>query len=274
MEPFLPWPGSKAKCAKEIYGMFPASFNTYFEPFLGSGAVFFAMNKWREFKEARLSDNNAKLINCWQAVKDRPDHVAKMLTHCLDRNSEEYYRQMRSEMGNPSVFLYVMRAAFSSMYRENLKGQFNVPWRKQDFQVNGKKISFNVDHLGVCSRYMHEKKAKLSVANWFDAVQDAREGDLVYLDPPYLPFTENGFVTYIAGGFAEGHHVFMRTQAELMAKRGVFVVMSNSDVPATRRLYGDPAKIINVVNAVKATATEKGTRAEGLWIWRPGKGNN
>lgn len=272
MDPFLPWPGSKAKCAREIISEFPETFNTYFEPFLGSGAVFFKMNSLtsqRTFLEARLSDINPRLINCWQAVKDRPEHVKKLLRHCLEKNSEEFYKRMRGDMGNPSVFLYVMRAAFSSMYRENLKGQFNVPWRKQDFEKNGKKISFDVEHLDVCSRYIHQRKATLSVASWLAAVQDAKAGDLVYLDPPYLPYTETGFVSYAAGGFSEGEHVFLRTQAANLANRGVFVAMSNSCVPATLRLYGEPAKTINVVNAVKATATEKGTRAEGLWLWRP-----
>lgn len=270
MEPFLPWPGSKAKCSRDIISEFPESFNTYFEPFLGSGAIYFALNRHRRtFEEARLSDNNAKLINCWQAVMERPEHVKTMLIHCLQRNSEDFYRQMRHQMSNPSVFLYVMRAAFSSMYRENLKGQFNVPWRKQDFETNGRVISFDVERITECSTYMHKKKTSLLVANWLQAIQDAKAGDLVYFDPPYLPFTENGFVDYVAGGFSEGEHVFLRTQSRLLSERGVFVAMSNSDVPATRRLYGEPAKLINVPNSVKANATTKGTRAEGLWIWRP-----
>jgi DNA adenine methylase len=272
VQPFLPWPGSKAKCSKAIIDEFPLEFGTYHEPFLGSGAIFFAMNNLtsaRSFETARLSDTNRNLINCWRAVMERPEHVKVMLGHCLRRNSEEFYGEMRSQMENPSVFLYVMRAAFSSMYRENLKGKFNVPWRKQDFATNGKVISFDMEHLDVCSRYMQSKNVIIHVADWMTAVQDVKAGDLVYFDPPYLPYNETGFVNYTAGGFNEGDHVFLRTQARLLAERGAFVALSNSDVPASRRLYGEPHKILNVTNSVKSTATTKGTRAEGLWIWTP-----
>jgi len=275
VEPFLPWPGSKAKCAHEIIAEFPDEFETYHEPFLGSGAIFFALNNTltskhhKTFERARLSDTNRNLINCWRAVMERPEHVKTMLLHCLARNTEDFYRHMRSQMENPSVFIYVMRAAFSSLYRENLKGEFNVPWRKQDFEKNGRPISFDVEQLDMCSRYMQLKKADILVADWMIASQAAKAGDLVYFDPPYLPYTETGFVNYVAGGFGEGDHVMLRTQARLLSERGVFVALSNSDVPASRRLYGEPHKLINVTNAVKSTATTKGIRSEGLWIWAP-----
>ncbi len=275
MEPFLPWPGSKAKCSSPIIETFPHTIKTYYEPFLGSGAIFFKMhdvgaNKvGRSFERARLSDTNKNLINCFRAVMERPQHVKMMLEHCLDRNSEEFYQAMRSQMSNPSVFLYVMRAAFSSMYRENLKGEFNVPWRKQDFETNAKVISFDMSRIDACSWYLRERNVELSVAPWLDAIHDAREGDVVYFDPPYLPYTETGFVNYVAGGFGEGEHVFLRTQARLLSEKGVFVALSNSDVPASLRIYGEPTKRISVANSVKANATDKGTRAEGLWVWEP-----
>ena len=273
MEPFLPWPGSKARCAPHIIEMFPQSIGTYYEPFLGSGAIFFKMHDVgaskfpRTFQRARLSDTNKNLINCWRAVMERPQHVKTMLEHCLDRNSEEFYQAMRSQMSNPSVFLYVMRAAFSSMYRENLKGEFNVPWRKQDFEKNGREISFDMSRIDACSWYLREKNVDLSVAPWIDAIHDAVAGDVIYFDPPYLPYTEAGFVNYVAGGFGEGEHVFLRTTARALGQRGITVVLSNSDVPASRRIYGEPTKVISVANSVKANATDKGTRAEGIWVW-------
>jgi DNA adenine methylase len=273
MEPFCPWPGSKTRCAKAIISEFPTEFGTYYEPFLGSGAVFFAManrTTYRDFKAARLSDINAKLINCWRAVKERPEHLKNMLLHCLERNSAEFYTQMRGQMDNPSVFLYVMRAAFSGLYRENLKGRFNVPWRSTDFIVGNKLISYGTDRVDKCSIFMNgEKPVDIYVADWSIAVQDVKAGDLVYLDPPYLPYNDAGFVNYVAGGFNEGDHVLLRTTARLLSERGAYVFLSNSDVPASRRLYGEPYKLINVSNSIKSTATTKGTRAEGLWIWKP-----
>jgi DNA adenine methylase len=272
MGPFLPWVGSKAKCAPAIISEFPPEFGTYYEPFLGSGSIFFGMDeRWshRTFERARLSDTNENLINCWRAVMDRPTHVKQMLVHCLERNTEEFYIKMKTQMSNPSVFLYVMKAAFSSIYRVNAKGQFNVPWRKLDYVTHGTKISFDVDRLDSCSLYMSQRKCELFVADWMTAIQSAVAGDLVYLDPPYLKYNETGFVNYTRGGFNEGDHVFLRTEARLLSERGVHVFLSNSDVPASRRLYGEPFKIINVPNAIKSTARTKGTRSEGLWRWLP-----
>lgn len=268
MNPFLPWPGSKAKCASEILQEFPWKCGTYYEPFLGSGALFFAMQLGYDFERAVLSDSNRNLINCWRAVMEKPEHVKRMLAHCLERNSEEFYNQMRDMMENPSVFIYVMRAGFSSMYRENLKGKFNVPWRKQDFIVKKKRISYNVEHLDDCSVYLNARNVELRVADWMEAIQDAKKGDLVYFDPPYIPFAENGFTNYQATGFSEGNHVFLRTACRQLAERGVHVVLSNSLTENSVRIYGEPHKRITVANSVKSTATTKGTREEGLWVWR------
>jgi DNA adenine methylase len=273
MQPFLPWPGSKAKCSAQILSEFPVVFESYYEPFLGSGAVFFATNNNTgpkfAFNRVYLSDTNANLINCWRAVKRRPEHVKQMLLHCVTRNSLEFYEQMRTQLENPAVFLYVMRAAFSSMYRENQKKEFNVPWRKQDFLFAGKTMSHDTEQIDLCSRYMNVRDVDISVAHWEIAVQYAKAGDVVYFDPPYLPYTETGFVNYQSGGFNEDNHVFLRNIAKALGDKGVYVYLSNSDVPASRRIYGDPVKLISVVNAVKSTATTKGTRSEGLWKWGP-----
>ena len=263
MNPFLPWPGSKAKCSADIIDEFPTEIGTYFEPFLGSGAIFFGMgnyNSLRRFKRARLSDTSVNLINCWKAVMERPEQVAKILAHCLERNNGDFYNEMRKQTTSPSVFLYVMIAASSSMARENLKGVLDTI---------GKRIRYDLDQIGLCSRYMAAKNVELAVASWIDAIHDVKRGDLVYFDPPYLPFTESGFVNYVAGGFGEGEHVFLRTQCRLLSEKGAFVALSNSDVPASRRIYGEPTKLISVTNAVKSTATNKGKRSEGLWIWEP-----
>lgn len=274
MEPFLPWPGSKSKCAGEIVCEFPRHCGTYYEPFLGSGSIFFAMNgklgfMKTEFQAAILSDINKNLINCWRAVRDDTERVKLMLDRHLAKNSEEYYNTLRSQMESPSVFLYVMRAAFSSMYRENLKGHFNVPWRKQDFVVNKKPISFDMAKLDACADYMERNGAILNCLSWNDAILCCDAGDLVYFDPPYLPYNGQGFAEYSAGGFGVGDHVMLSKACLDLQKKGVFVALSNSDTEDSRRLYGEPHKIIKVSNAVKAKATTKGIRSEALWLFKP-----
>ena len=274
MDPFLPWPGSKAKCAAEITVTFPNECKTYFEPFLGSGAVFFGLNGMlghmkTRFEQARLSDINEKLIGCWRGVRSNVDFISAQLAKHLEKNTEDFYRTMRLQMDSPAAFIYVMRAAFSSLYRENRHGQFNVPWRKQDFEKNGRKISYNMAALQLCSAYLNRHNVGLFVDDWHDAVKDAGPGDLVYFDPPYLPYKETGFVEYSSDGFGLGEHVVFRNRCNELREKGVFVALSNSICDASLRIYGDPTKQISVTNAIKAKATTKGQRPEGLWIYKP-----
>lgn len=275
MQPFLPWPGSKAKCAPEIVVEFPNQVNNYYEPFLGSGAVFFGLNgklghMKTAFKAAVLSDINAKLINCWQEVRDNLEFIEAQLPKYLEKNSEEFYRATRSNlMWSAPAFIYVMRAAFNSMYRENLRGQFNVPWRKQDFEQKGRAITYDMTVLRECSAYLRKHDVSLITSEWYDVVADAQAGDMVYFDPPYLPYNETGFVEYSADGFGLGEHIVLRNKCLELRERGVFVALSNSICDASLRIFGDPHKQISVTNAVKAKATTKGQRPEGLWIYKP-----
>lgn len=274
MDPFLPWPGSKAKCAAEIVLEFPRECQTYYEPFLGSGAIYFALNgklgfMKTDFKRAELSDVNEKLINTWRAVQEKPEAVILHLDRHLAKNSEDYFNEQRRNMWSPPAFIYVMRAAFSSMYRENLKGEYNVPWRKQDFEKNGRRIAYKVDVIRDCSRYMERRPVSIIGREWHTAIEHAGEGDLVYFDPPYLPYTESGFTNYSSGGFGVGDHVMLENACQRLRARGTFVALSNSITETTFRIYGEPAKVLNVTNAVNAKATSKGQRKEGLWIYRP-----
>lgn len=272
MDPFLPWPGSKAKCAAEIITEFPLHFERYFEPFLGSGAVYWNMQTdkgllKREVKEAILSDVNQKLIRCWREVRDNVDEMSLKLRAHFAANTERYYYSKRKLVGDPDVFLYLMRAGFSSMYRENKAGEFNVPWRKKDFEA-GRTISYDVDYLKACSEQL-AKNAHLLSGPWHEASMFADAGDLVYFDPPYLPYNATGFVGYSSEGFGLGEHVVLANRCRELAKRGVFVALSNSDTEDSRRIYGDPHKTINVTNSVRAKALKKGSRPEGLWLFKP-----
>lgn len=274
MQPFLPWPGSKAKCAAEIVVEFPEKCDAYYEPFLGSGAVFFGLNGKlghlkMNFKRALLSDINGKLTQCWREVRNDPEFVIAQLAKHLEKNSEDFFRTMRLQMWNAPAFIYVMRAAFNSLYRENLKGEFNVPWRKQDFEKNGRRITYDMSALRACSEYMRKHDVYITASEWHDAVEPAGAGDLVYFDPPYLPYKDTGFVEYSSDGFGLGEHIVLRNRCRELRERGVFVALSNSICDASLRIYGPPTKEISVVNAVNAKATTKGQRPEGLWLYKP-----
>lgn len=271
MSTFVPWVGNKSRCSREIISEFPVKFTNYFEPFLGSGAVFFNLyDCGRIFEKAYLSDSNRNLINAFRAVRDEPDRVKKILLHCCEKNSEEFYYEMRNNMSSPAVFIYVMRAAFSSLYRENSKGQFNTPWRKQDFITMNRKISVSTEDIDVCSKYLNRyaiSSLSLSNCKWFGLMDMMCKGDVVYFDPPYCPYNDTGFINYQSDGFNESDHIYLNNMCKQLKTKGVHVYLSNSYTPATVRIYGEPKKIISMTDSVKSKATTKGKRQEALYVY-------
>lgn len=267
MKPFLPWPGNKSKIKHKILAHFPKSINVYHEPFLGSGAVFFALEEAGiEFKAARLSDTNKNLVNCWQYVQVDPQFVARNLTEMCAVDSEERYYKARQFMWMPAHFIYAMRAAFSSIYRENQSGEFNVPWRKSDF-LKGKRISADMTQLLQCGEYFHARDVKIICQAFQQALRDAGAGDMAYLDPPYLPYMSTGFVGYTKDGFGWEEHKQLHESIREAVARGVKVVLSNSATQASEEIFGPPTEIISTANMAKSTATTKGKRQEGIWVW-------
>src|ERR1700733_8720289 len=125
--PLLKWPGGKRGLLSKILPLVPTSFNRYFEPFFGGGAVFFALQPG----QAYISDNNTELIHAYLQVRDRPESVVRELDK-LCNSKEDYYR-IRSEVPRSSAaraarFIYLVTLAFNGIYRVNLKGVFNVPY--------------------------------------------------------------------------------------------------------------------------------------------------
>lgn len=267
MKPFLPWPGNKSKIKHKILAHFPKSINVYHEPFLGSGAVFFALEEAGiEFKAARLSDTNKNLAECWRHVQEDPQFVAKNLAEMCAVDSEERYYKARQFMWMPAHFIYVMRAAFSSIYRENKAGEFNVPWRKSDF-LKGKRISTDTKQLIQCGEYLQSIDVKITCQTFQVALAAAQQGDLVYLDPPYLPYVATGFVGYTKDGFGREEHKQLRESIHEAVGRGVRIVLSNSATTAAEEIFGQPTEVISTADMAKSTATIKGKRQESIWVW-------
>lgn len=268
MKPLFGWVGSKARSAEFIIREFPTFFNNYYEPFLGSAAVYLNLGPClRQWKHSFLSDANRNLVNCYKSVCDDTERVAKIVEHMCLRNSEEFYYEMRKQIASPSVFIYVMKAAFSSLYRENSSGEFNVPWRKSDFIKNNRKISADVELIKKFAEYVVKHPVTFKDCIWEHGLTGVNAGDVVYLDPPYLPYNDTGFVNYVAGGFNESDHIYLNNYAKQLKKKGCHVYLSNSISTASVRIFGNPTKIISLTDSVKAKSVDKGKREEGLWIY-------
>lgn len=229
-QPLLKWPGGKRELLTHILPIAAKIGKRYFEPFLGGGAVFFALRP----AHAVLADFDTDLINCYTQVRDRPAQLMRRLRR-LNNTAEDYYRirqsKPRTPVGHAARTIYLSTLAFNGIHRKNRLGNFNVPY--------GYKA-----HLRPCvpERILAAsaalKAARLSCADFEVVVDDAQRGDVVYLDPPYtLAHANNGFLKYNAKIFSWSDQTRLAGVAERLARRGCRVIVSNADHPSIIELY-------------------------------------
>jgi len=232
-KPFLKWPGGKRWLVNEIAPILRENLGpsgTYFEPFLGGGAMFFALAP----KRAVLSDINGELINAYRVVARSASRVEKAL-RSLVVSSDEYYK-IRSTVGGRAFdravrFIYLNRTAFGGIYRLNQFGEFNVPYGGRSLDVLWR------DHLiANASRVLRDMKIETSdYAHIFDR---AGRGDVIFADPTYtVAHDNNGFVRYNERNFSWRDQEQLAILARRAAARGVCVVITNAAHSAVRDLY-------------------------------------
>jgi DNA adenine methylase len=232
-EPFLKWAGGKRQLLDQILPHIPSPPNgaRYFEPFLGGGAVFFAL----QHKHSFLSDSNPELIETFQAVRDNVESVIDAL--CLLPYSKNSYYEVRDSKPSGAVeraarFIYLNKTCFNGLYRVNLKGEFNVP-----FGQHGPNVEIcNRSQLRNASRAL--KAANIETADFESAVQKARPGDVVYFDPPYyVAHNSNGFIEYNAKVFSWEDQRRLARVALILVNSGISVIVSNADHPLIIESY-------------------------------------
>ena len=230
VRPFLRWPGGKRFLVSYLLDYVPTDFGRYFEPFLGGGAMFFALQP----AKAVLSDKNAPLISCYQAVKDGPRLVEQSLRR-LPNSKADYYlvRRMKPRTAHTSAarLIYLSALAFNGIYRENRDGDFNVPYggRTDRVVTDGLDLSRNGGAL---------TSAELKCCDFDAALADAKKGDLVYLDPPYTVAHENnGFVKYNSQIFSWDDQRRLAATAQRLAEKGCHVIITNAHHRSIRELY-------------------------------------
>lgn len=231
--PFLKWAGGKRWLVKNYPHVFPKSFKRYLEPFLGSGAVFFALKP----NCSILSDVNAELINVYQAVKTRPDLVQRYLVLHHSRHSKQYYYEMRdlrprSQYAQAARTIYLNRTCWNALYRVNKKGTFNVPIGTKT------NVILPTDNFSAASNAL--KNSTIMSADFEEIILLSKKGDFIFLDPPYtVKHKYNGFVKYNENLFSWADQVKLRDCVENAVTRGVKVLITNADHKSTRELYSD-----------------------------------
>jgi DNA adenine methylase len=230
--PFLRWAGSKQSLMGQLLPLIPKTYGRYFEPFLGSGALFLRLRP----KRATLSDASKDLIELWKALETDVDSIIEYLRP-LKPDRELYYkiRENRStnEVTRAAELMYLNKACWNGLYRVNSSGKFNVPYGapRSDF-------IFDEDNLRACSKLLKRSTISLYNQDFDKTLSRAREGDLVYLDPPYVTkHNNNGFRDWNERLFRWDDQVRLSETAERLRKRGVVVIVSNANHADIASLY-------------------------------------
>jgi DNA adenine methylase len=231
-EPFLSWAGGKRRLLPAIVPHIPESFGRYHEPFLGGGSLFFALRPEHSF----LNDVDMALVETFSAIRDDVEGVISHLRR-WSYNRSDYYRirdeyRPRSPAARAARFVYLNKTCWNGLYRVNLNGHFNVPFGRR------KTNSFlDVEQLRLASSAL--ARAHLTHGDFERAVlAQARSGDLVYFDPPYVTtHNNNGFIEYNAKLFTWNDQLRLAGLARSLVARGVAVAITNAAHSPLRRLY-------------------------------------
>jgi DNA adenine methylase len=241
-QPFLKWVGGKASLLRQLEEFFPHEIDRYFEPFLGGGAVFFHLKQRFPDMRAFLRDGNKELINCFRIVRDRPEELMHLLDEHARRfraDGDVYFYEVRKQhdltddLARAARTIFLNKTCFNGLYRVNARGEFNTP-----VGSNKKPNLYSRENLLAASAALQD--AQLEAQDFRKTADEARRGDFVYFDPPYLPISAySDFKRYTPDQFREADQVELaRVFRELDAKV-CHVVLSNSEHPRTRELYSN-----------------------------------
>jgi DNA adenine methylase len=260
IKPFLKWAGGKRWLVSKHPELFPTNFKTYFEPFLGSGAIFFHLQP----EKSILADLNEDLIRAYSAIKDDWERVRRYLVEHHRKHSHEYYykvrqQKLRSEYSKAARLIYLNRTCWNGLYRVNLKGEFNVPVGTKTRVVCKDDCYKEIAQL--------LQNTELLNSDFETVIEGAQEGDFLFVDPPYTVLHNyNGFIKYNERLFAWEDQIRLRDTLVNASKRGVKFLMTNAYHDSVKALYKhDFAMRVTERNSViSGTNVGRGTYEELL----------
>ncbi len=260
--PFLKWAGGKSQLLSQYDRFFPEKFNAYYEPFLGSGAVFFHLRSQGRLRQAYLSDSNEDLINCYLCMRDHLPELLKFLERHQKLHSRAHYYRTRSRAFTHPVeraarLLYLNKTCYNGLYRLNSSGAFNVPigqYRKPQIANEGL-LTFASNML---------QGTTLRTESFEGVLRRAQAGDFVYFDPPYQPLSATSrFTAYTGEEFTDEDQRHLRDVFATLARRGVHTLLSNSDSALVRKLYSDfHISTVRARRSINTNPAKRGTIPE------------
>ena len=232
-KPFVKWAGGKRQLIPIINQNLPESFGTYYEPFLGGGALLFHILTDKNGQKCSISDLNSDLVLAYTTIRDRIDSlIASLKNHekNYQKNSESYYYSIRqsnprSEIEKTSRLIFLNRTCFNGLYRVNSKGKFNVPLGKYS---NPNIV--NEENLRAVSHILQSSRISIKCRDFEAVLRDAKKGDLIYFDPPYQPVSATAnFTSYTNKDFTYDDLTRLAELCLKLDSRGCNVLLSNSD---------------------------------------------
>lgn len=252
-KPFVKWAGGKRQLIPILNENLPKSFGTYYEPFIGGGALLFHILTERNAQKCSISDLNSDLVLTYTTIRDKIDELVSSLKNHeknYQDDSKTYYYSVResnprSEIEKTSRLLFLNRTCFNGLYRVNSKGKFNVPLGRY---TNPNIV--NEDNLRSVSAILNTSKVAIKCRDFESVLRDARKGDLIYFDPPYQPVSDTAnFTSYTNKSFT---YEDLNRLAELCLKldsKGCKVLLSNSDSKEVAKIFSDKPWKINKIQA-------------------------
>lgn len=251
-KPFVKWAGGKRQLLPILSQHIPKNFDTYFEPFLGGGAVLFHLISQDSQLKCFVSDVNSTLILSYVTIRDKVDElIISLQKHSENyfKNSEKYYYQIRdsnpkNQIEQVSRLIFLNKTCFNGLYRVNSKGKFNVPIGKY---VNPNIV--NEENLQILSHALQTKGISIKCEDFTAALKKAREDDFVYLDPPYQPVSSTAnFTSYTNDNFDYKDQERLYTEFKKLDSKGCKIMLSNSKSEEVIELFSEYSDNIIEIN--------------------------
>jgi len=272
VKPFLKWAGGKRQLLPEIKKYLPKNIGktTYFEPFLGGGALLFELQP----KTAIVNDKNKELINCYQVIKDSVEELIQALQNHKQNHSEEYYYHLRqldrfkkkynqlSNIEKAARIIYLNKTCYNGLFRVNSHGYFNVPFgRYKNPNILDEAVLRGVND------YLNQKSVTFLNRDFAEAVETAKKGDFVYFDPPYDPVSNTAsFTGYDINGFNQEQQERLKKVVDDLTEKGCYVMLSNSATDFILDLYKDYKEtiVVSATRSINSNALKRGKIDEVL----------
>ena len=220
-----------------------------------------------------INDSNAELINVYETVKNQPEELISLLEQHREANCQEYFYQIRALDREPEAYgqltpveraariIYLNKTCYNGLFRVNSSGQFHAPWeRYKNPNISG------ADNIRAMSAYLNRARVTIKCGDYREALKGLRKGAFVYLDPPYMPLSSSSsFTGYTASGFGQAEQIELKRQCDLLNKKGIKFLLSNSCCDFIEDLYsGYQIERVPAKRAINARADRRGAIDEVL----------